>query len=128
MLKIKKQTAVKNSQGQRFEYAEGVAFWVRPLTATVLRDLRKQCIKTKLEFDPKSRKMESIEEIDGEKFDTLLTDHILDLWEGVGGEDGQPLPVTLESKKMILDQLPLRDFIWAMAQSLDTSEAEAKNS
>lgn len=128
MLKIKNQTAIENSQGQRFEYAEGVAFWVRPVTASVLRNLHRQCTKTKVEFDKKSRKMEPTGDIDGEKLENLLADYIIEKWEGVCGENGQPLPVTLESKRMILDQLPLRDFIWAVAQSLDTTEAEAKNS
>lgn len=128
MLIIKKQISIENIQGQRFEYAKGIVFYVRPLSGAILRNLREQCSKTKMELNRQSRKMEPIEDPDNEKLEELLADYILEKWEGVGGEDGQPLPVTLESKKLILDQLALRGFIWAAAQSLDTSEAELKNS
>lgn len=128
MLKIKKSISPENTSSQRFEYQAGVAFWIRPLTGTVLRDLRKQCTKTKMEFNPQTRKMEPVEEIDEAKLEDLLAEYILEKWEGVGGEDGQPLPATLESKKLILDQLALRNFIWAATQSLDFTGDEQKNS
>lgn len=124
MIKIKKSFV----ESQRFEYSEGVVFWVRPLTGQKLKEIRKQCVKTRMELNTRTRKMEPIEEVDDEKFEDLVADYILDRWEGVGDEDGNPLAVNLESKKLILDHLPLRDFIWGAAQSLDVTETEIKNS
>jgi hypothetical protein len=132
MLILKKQTSGEKPQSQRFEYSKGVVFYVRPLTGVILRDLREQCTKTRMELNRQSRRMEPVEDVDDAKLEDLLADYILETWEGVeiqAGDGGSlPLAVTLESKKLILDQIALREFIWAAAQSLDISEVEQKNS
>ncbi len=128
MLKIKNYKADEPVASKRFEYQPGVVFWVRPLTGTILRSFRKQCVTSDFGYNAASQKMEPIEKVDDDKLNDLISDYILEKWEGVGGEDGQPLPVTLDSKKLIIDQLAIKNFIWAAAQSLDTTEAEQKNS
>lgn len=128
MLTIKKPISPENTSGQRFQYQEGVAFFIRPITSTILRGLRQQCVKMEAKFNLQAKAMEPVEDVDAAKLDDLLSDYIISGWEGIGAEDGQPLPVTLENKKLILDQLPLREFIWAAAQSLDFTGAEQKNS
>lgn len=131
MLILKKQTS-EIPQSQRFEYSKGVAFYVRPLTGKVMRELREQCSKTKMELNRQTRKMEPVEDVDDAKLEDLLADYLLEKWEGVeiqAGDGGSlPLAVTLESKKLIFDQMALKDFIWAAAQSLDITELEQKNS
>lgn len=128
MLKIKKINTNELPPGREFKYAEGVFFWVRPLTGTILRNFRAQCVTADYSYNPATQRMEQVEKVDDDKLTDLIADYILEKWEGVGGEDGQPLPVTLESKKLILDQLAIKNFVWAVAQSLDTSEAEKKTS
>ena len=125
MLKISKNQA---KESRRFEYAPGVAYWVRPITSSILQDLRRKCVTSRMATNPKTRQLESVDELNDTKFEDELADYILDRWEGNVGDDGEPLPVTLESKKLILDQLVLSEFIWACAKSLDTAGAELKNS
>ncbi len=126
MLKIKNYKPDEPVPSKRFEFQPGVAFWVRQLTGAILRNFRKQCVTQDLGYSVATQRMEPVEKVDDDKLNDLIADYILEKWEGVGGEDGQPLPVTLESKKLILDQLAIKNFVWAAAQSLDTSEAEKK--
>ena len=128
MLKLKKYDTANPIPSRRFEYQPGVAFWIRPLNGTILRNLRKQCTKEEYGYNPETQRMELAGKTDNDKLNELLADYIIDKWEGIGGEDGQPLPVNLESKKLIADQLALKNFIWAAAESLDTTEPETKNS
>lgn len=124
MLKIGKQTP---EEGTRFAHVSGAAFWVRPLTSSKLEELHKECTKVKMELHQQSRQMAPVKTTDDNRFNDLLIDYILAKWEGVGDENGNELPVSLENKKLIMDQLILREFIWAAAQALDTTEAERKN-
>ena len=125
MLKI---SANPSRESRRFEYAPGVAFWVRPVTASILQELRRGCLTSRLAPNPRTRQLENLDELDDAKFDAALADYILERWEGVAGEDGEALPVTAQNKKLVLDQLALSEFIWAAAKSLDTAGAELKNS
>jgi hypothetical protein len=125
MLKI---SANQSRESRRFEYAPGVAFWVRPVTASILQELRRKCVTSRMAPNRSTRQLESVDELDHEKFDATLADYILERWEGVAGEDGRELPVSPESKKLVLDQLELSEFIWAAAKSLDATGPELKNS
>ena len=128
MLIVRNHKSCENVPSKRFQYQEGVAFWVRPVTGTIMRDIRKKCITgNTVEYNQRTRTMETVEQVDDEKYDNLITDYIVEKWEGIGGGDGNPLPATPESKKLILDQAALGEFVWAAAKSLDTSGAEAKN-
>ena len=124
MLKIN----TKNSQeGKFFAYTKGVEFKIRPLTGQVLRELRKKVTTTRMEADPTTRKMVAVEDVDNDKLDELIADYMLEDWKGIGDEAGVPLPVCLESKKSILNQIPLREFIWSAAQALDIEQEQEKN-
>lgn len=123
MLKIKTGEA----EGKWFKYADGVEFKIRPLTGNVLREIRKPAVKVSMQVDPKTRRMIPIEDVDDDKFDEAVTDYILEDFKGVGDDNGNLFEPTLENKKLIMDQLPLRDFIWSAAQSLDVGEEQIKN-
>jgi len=114
--------------GARFEYAKGAFLWVRPLTNTIMSALRELCTTSKMVFSQQTGKMESVEAVDKVKLEELLSDYLLEKWEGFGGEDKKPFPVTLEYKLHMLDQLDIKQFTWAVAKSLDNTEAETKNS
>lgn len=124
MLKISK---TENAAGRWIDYTDGVAFKVRPLTGTVLRDLRKQVSTIRMAPDPKSGKFVPFEEIDDEKFNDIMSDYLLEDYRGIGDETGEVLAVTLENKKLILNQIALKDYIWNAAQALDFEEAKVKN-
>jgi hypothetical protein len=124
MLKIAKADSV---QSRQFQYTAGVDFWVRPLTRSKLRELRKQCVIVTMEPNPVTRVMEPVERLDEAKFEDALCEYLLEKWEGIGDTDGNPLPVTLENKKRILDQTDLYDFVWSKARSLDMTGSERKN-
>ena len=125
MLKIKKEGS---TEGKWFKYSDGVEFKIRPLTGTVMRELRKTAVKINMELDPKTRRMIPVEDVNDEKLEEALADYILEDFKGVGDEAGNVFEPTLENKKLIMDQLPLKDFIWAAAQSLDVGEEQIKNS
>jgi hypothetical protein len=125
MLILSKKTI--DSEGRWFEYAPGVEIKIRPLTGETLRDVRKPAVKVKMEVDPRSRKMVSAETVDDELLENLLADYLIEDVKGIGGDDGQPLSLTTENKRLILDHIPLREFVWASAQSLDMEEDQAKN-
>lgn len=125
MLKIKKST--DKEEGRWFKYAAGVEFKIRPLTGNILREIRKASSTTSMQPDPKTRRMVAVEDVNDEKFDEAVTDYILEDFKGVGDEEGNLFDPTIENKKRIMDQLPLRDFIWSAAQSLDVGEEQIKN-
>ena len=108
MLKI---SANQSRESRRFEYAPGVAFWVRPVTASILQDLRRKCLTSRLAPNRTTRQLESVDELDDTKFEAALADYLLERWEGVLGDDGGELPVSPENKKLVLDQLALSEFI-----------------
>jgi hypothetical protein len=124
MLKI---ANTDDAQGRRFQYVEGVAFWVRPLTRSKLRELRRGCVNASMEPNPLTRIMEPVERLDDTKFEDALCDYLLEKWEGIGDADGNPLSPTLENKKRVLDQTDLYDFVWSKARSLDMTGIERKN-
>lgn len=130
MVIIEEAKPAEEIKSRKAEYMAGVFLWIRPLYANILKGFRDQCTKIaeQAKYNPKTGKFESVTEFDSEKYEDLITDYLLDKWEGLGGKDRQPLPVNLNSKKAILNYLPTRDFVWAFAQSLDTTEAETKNS
>lgn len=124
MLKIKKST---ESEGRWFQYAEGVEFKIRPLSGNILRELRKSTSTVRMCPDSKSGRLVQVNDVNEEKFDEAVTDYILEDFKGVGDDKGNLFELTLENKKLIMDQLPLRDFIWSAAQSLDVGEEQIKN-
>jgi len=127
MLKVDKLGFDNNNwpEGVWGKFAEGVDVKVRKLTAEATRELKKPFIKTEMTVNTLSRRMEPVERIgDPEKYDDALTDYLIEDFTGIGDEAGNPLPVNLESKKRIMNHLPLRDWVWAFAQSVEASVQE----
>ena len=108
------------------DYCEGVRLKIRKLTSEALRFLRKKHSKTVMELDPRTRRMMPIEKINDDAFEDALTDYLIEDYEGIGDEAGNVLPLNLESKMLIMDKLPLREWIWSFAQTLEVAEAEEK--
>jgi hypothetical protein len=111
-------------------FAPGLKVQVRKLTSEVIGGIRKKCVTTTMEVNTKSRVLVTAEHLDEEKYDDAMTDYLIqDFSKGFVDEaDDMPLPVTLDSKKRMLNVLPLKDWIWSFAQAMDTTEEQAKNS
>ena len=104
-------------------FSEGVEVKVRKLTAEAVRELRKPFLKVEMVVNTSSRQMEPREQVkDPDKYDDALTDYLIEDFKGIGDEEGNSLPVTLESKKRMMNNLALKDWIWAFAQSIETSQ------
>jgi hypothetical protein len=107
------------------KFAEGVEVKVRKLTNEAVRELRKPFMKAEMTLNTSNRRMEAVEHIgDPEKYDDALTDYLIEDFTGIGDDEGNPLPVNLESKKRIMNHLALRDWVWAFAQSVEASVHE----
>jgi hypothetical protein len=119
-------------------YMPGAELKVRKLSGDVLRELRKPFVHTEMEVDKKSRAMVPKEKMSAEneeKFNDALTDFLLEDHKGFGNEDGQPFPrpLDLESKKALLNDLSVNDWVWSFARAQEViaekkQEAEIKNS
>lgn len=111
-------------------FAEGVEFKVRKLTAEAVRQLRKPFVKVEMTLNAATRRMEPVESITDEgRYDDAVTDYLIEDFRGIGDEEGNALPVTLESKKRIMNSLALKEWVWAFTQSLEFArEEELKNS
>ena len=114
------------TEARWYLYQGNVRFKIRPMTARVLRDLRQAAQTGRMMPDPKTRRM--MPEIDDEKYELLIRDYLIEDWEGVIGDDDQPLPCNAEAKAAVLDVLPISDFVWEMAQSADLTTEREKNS
>ena len=125
MLKLEKKTI--ESEGKWFEYSEGVEIKIRPLTGQTMKEIRKGVSIVKMEVGP-GRKMIPVEHTDDDKLEDALAEHLIEDFKGIGGSENTALPVNLESKKLILDQIPIREFVWNSAQSLDIEADQIKNS
>lgn len=126
MLKIstKKFDPANWPEGVWATYADGVRFKIRKLTGDAIRELRRPYTRQEMELNPASRRMEQVEKIDSEKFDEVLAGYLIEVFEGIGDDDGRVLPDSPESRKAILNIPVLRDFIWAAAQSLEIAQQE----
>lgn len=103
-------------------FQAGVRMKIRKLTGEVMRELRKPYVRAEMELDSRSRRMVPVEKLD-EGLDDALADYLIEDFEGLGDEAGQPLPVDLESKKRIMNQPALADWVMAFAHSLEVAQA-----
>lgn len=124
MLKIK---LAENSEGRWFEFMEGVSIKVRPLSGSVLKELRKSSSTVKMELNGRTRRREPVEILDEERLEENLIDYLIEDFKGIGDQAGNPLEVTESSKRLIANNLTLRDFVWSSAQSLDIGADLEKN-
>ncbi len=134
MLKIstKKFDPANWPEGVWGTYAPGVRLKIRKLASDVIQELRKPHVRLEMEVDKISRRMMPVEKVDSEAFDDALTTYLIEAWEGLGDEEGRLLEDSLASRKAIMNDLTLRDWIWAFAQSQELiaerqKEAEVKN-
>jgi hypothetical protein len=125
---ILKKTEPQGTEGRWFTYADGVEFQIRPLTGQVLRKLRLEAVTTKMEFDQKKGRHIPVETVNDEKLEDVTADYLIQDFKGIGVSENQVMEATLENKKIIMDQIPLREFIWSSAQSLDIEADQVKNS
>jgi hypothetical protein len=115
-------------------FAPGLKVQVRKLTSEVIKETRKKYVTITMEVDTKSRAMVPVEHVDDEKYEEAMTDYLIqDFTKSFTDEDDVPLPVNLDSKKRMFNNLPLKDWIWAFAQTLEMAdvkklEEEGKNS
>ena len=125
MLKLskKKFNPEQFPEGVWAQYSEGVRFKIRKITGSAIKELRRPYVRFEMELSPSSRRMEQIEKVDTDKFDDALAMYMIEAFEGVGDEDGNMLSDDLESRKIILDIPVLKDFIWAVSQSIDIAGA-----
>jgi hypothetical protein len=113
-------------------FSEGVKFQIRKLTREAAAAIRKPFTKLEMEVDPASRKTVAVEKIEQEGLEDALAMYVIQDFEGVGDDEGNPLPNNLESRKRIMNHPQLRDWIWAVAQSIELiskaeQEEEGKN-
>lgn len=134
MLKIstKKIDSDNINEGVWVNYSDGVRFKVRQLTGDAIRMIRQPFVSMEMGLNKSSRRLEKVEKVDQEALDDALATYLIEAWEGIGDEDGNVLPDNLDSRQAILNQLPLREFIWETAQSLEVysrkkREADLKN-
>ena len=95
-----------NNGPQWHEYAPGVRFKIQPLTRADLRNIAKDAAG------------------DEEKSFSLTADMVILDWEGLVGEDQQPLEVTLENKLAVMGNVPLALFIDGKSSGLVVIEEE----
>ena len=114
---------------------EGDEIKVRPLTQSIVQEIRRSVATPRLEPDPKTHRMVAVDHVDPQQFDDALTDYIIEEWRSKNGRaifvddtTGEPLPITLESKKRICDNTDLFDFIWNAAKSFELTTDREKNS
>ncbi|MDD5207741.1 MAG: hypothetical protein PHS17_20090 [Desulfobacterales bacterium] len=97
---------------------------IRKLTQEIVQTLRKPFVTTEMEVDPKSRRMMPVDKLDTDKYNDAITDYLIEDWneEFVDDETGDLLPKSLDSKKRIMNYLPVNDWIWGFAQAIDTTD------
>ena len=105
-------------------FQEGVRLKIRRLTGDVMRELRRPFVRSEMELDVRTRRMIPVEKVDIEKLDDALADYLIQDFEGIGDEEGRPLPVDPESKRRIMNQPALAEWIMAFANSLEMAQAE----
>jgi hypothetical protein len=127
MLKIstKKFDPANLPEGVWVTYSEGVRFKVRKLTSDSTRAIRKPFVRLELELNPSSRRLEHVEKVDNDGLDDALAEYLIEAFEGIGDDNGI-LPNTPESRKAILNQPSLREFIWEASQSLEIVSQEKR--
>lgn len=135
MLKIstKKFDPANWPEGVWGTYAPGVRLKIRKLTSDAIGGIRKPFVRLEMEVDKASRRMMPVEKVETDAFDDALTNYLIEAYEGLGDDEGNPLPDDLASRKAIMNDLTLRDWIWAFAQSQEViaqaaHEDEIKNS
>jgi hypothetical protein len=122
---LKVNRDAKQGEGRWFRYAADVEFKIRPLLATTIREMGRAAETGRQVMDQKTGKM--VAEVDDKKLDDIVKDYLLEDWKGVEDEAGDPLPVSLDAKRALMDLVAIAEFVWQSARALDITEERVKN-
>lgn len=90
--------------GYWFDLEGGGRIQLRPMNVDILKDVRKQTIKRKVEYkrvDGKAERFE-IEDINEDLQSELFWDYVIMAWENLLDADEKPIPCTKENKMLLL--------------------------
>lgn len=112
---------------------EGVRIQVRRIDADIFSELRKPLTISTMELDRKTRQYVPVEKVDSDAFNDVVTNYIIQNFEGFIDKGRNPLEVNLENKKKLMKKPVLSEWVWAMANALEVAdqkktEEEGKNS
>jgi hypothetical protein len=106
---------------------------IRPADAEFIQGIREKHKRTEYVKDPDTRRMVKVDTYREDKILDELTDHLIADFEGIGDENGNPLPVTLENKKRIMNIPPIAgeqsivDFVFEKAKEIAVVAVDAVN-
>ena len=98
----------------RFPPSVNLRFLIQPLTSTLLDEVRLNHTRTTSEIKlvEGRREVVKVEDADETAIALDLIDHLVLDWEGLMGEDGEPLPCTRENKLALLEGYPALGASW----------------
>lgn len=118
---------IEDDLGRFFEMDGGGRVKLRPMTADVLKAIRKQSVKKRVEF----KKVEGtphrfeFEEVNEDMQNELFWDHIIVAWEGLVDGKGADIPCTKENKlKLMMRSVKFSQFITESLKALADDEAK----
>lgn len=124
----------KKDTGVWFKFTlrgEEVEFKIRPLSPDVFDDVRRKHRIVKMERDPQTRQMVRVEHFDDEAIMNEIIDYILEDFKNFVDENGNPLPNTVEYKRLIFqipptadETISVADFIFEKARELSALSEE----
>ena len=104
------------------EYDNDVSIKIRPLTPEYVRESRKKYTKKST-----VQRGLTVDNVNEDKWDAALTDHMVDDWKGIVDKEGNPVPCELIAKKKLLDKFPdLANWIFKTARELAEELATVK--
>ena len=118
---------IDDEVGRYFEMDGGGKVKLRTMTADVLKAIRKQAVKKRVEF----KKVEGTphrfewEDVNDELQNELFWDHIIQDWEGFTDGKGNPIPCTRDNKlKLMFRSVKFSQFITESLKTLADEEAK----
>ena len=118
---------IDDEVGRYFEMEGGGTVILRTMTADVLKAIRKQTVKKKVDF----KKIEGTpvrleyEEVNEELQNELFWDHIIVEWDNLLDGKGNAIPCTKENKlKLMLRSIKFSQFITESLKTLADDEAK----
>ena len=109
-----------------FELDGGGKVRLRLLTGTDLREMRKACTSSAVEYpklDGKFQRFEA-ESFDGEKWTQMSRDRNIVGWDDLFDRNETPIPVTSENRALLMERVPaFREAVEAGNKALKEGEA-----
>jgi hypothetical protein len=113
-------------EGQWGEPVKGCRIKVRRVDSDILEELRKPLTKTSMDLDRKTRQVRPVETVDSQAYDDAIKDYLIEDFEGFVRANGLELPKTLQSKKELMKQTLIAEWVWSFANSLQLVEVEVR--